>query len=566
MKKCILAISLAFALIGCAEKNPYAETENVASDYNVVPLPLKMETQKGRFLLNNQTIIYAGNKLSKEADFLREYIKLQTGVNVSVTSGTSEKGIVLMIDSSINEEEGYKIESNASLIKVLGKNAQGVFYGVQTLRQLIKEVAAENGEQHFVIPSTSIEDAPRFAYRGMHLDVGRHMFPMEFIKKYIDLLALHKMNKFHWHLTEDQGWRLEIKKYPKLTEVGAWREQTAIGKNFPHAYEGATFQGDGKRYGGFYTQAEAKEIVKYAAERHITVIPEIDMPGHMLAALAAYPELGNGTGPYKVAEYWGIFDQILAPKEETFTFLEDVLTEVMEIFPSEYIHIGGDEAPKKEWKESAQAQEVIKQLGLTDDTEPSKVDGRKHSKEEKLQSYFISRIEKFLNSKGRQIIGWDEILEGGLAPNATVMSWRGVEGGIAAAKAGHKAIMTPGGYCYFDHYQHQQDADTQKPYLSICCLTTVDKVYLYDPVPAEFTPEQAKLILGAQANLWTEYVHSPEQAEYLVAPRMTALSEVQWTPVSKKNYDEFKNRIVSIRNIFDIMQVNYAKHMFEEKK
>ncbi len=566
MKKCILAIALAFALVSCAEKNPYAETQNVASDYKVVPLPMKMETQKGRFLLNDKTRIYADASLVKEAEFLKEYVQLQTGVTISVAEGKASSGIVLAIDPNIAEEEGYKIDGNATMITITGKNPQGVFYGIQTLRQLITEVVAENGQKDYVIPSAKIEDAPRFAYRGMHLDVGRHMFPVEFIKKYIDLIALHKMNRFHWHLTEDQGWRLEIKKYPKLTEVGAWRAETAIGKNFPHAYEGATFKGDGKRYGGFYTQEEAREIVKYAADRHITVIPEIDLPGHMLAALASYPELGNGTAPYKVAEYWGVFDQILAPKEETFKFLEDVFTEVIDIFPSEYIHIGGDEAPKKEWKESAQAQEVIKQLGLKDDTEPNPVDGKKHTKEEKLQSYFITRVEKFLNSKGRQIIGWDEILEGGLAPNATVMSWRGVEGGLTAAKAGHKAIMTPGGYCYFDHYQNEVDAETKQPYLSICCLTTVEKVYSYDPIPAEFTPEQAKLIWGVQANLWTEYIHSPAQAEYMVAPRMTALSEVQWTPVAQKDYNQFKERLASIRNIFDKMNVNYAKHIFEEKK
>lgn len=566
MKRCILAIALAFALVSCAEKNQYAETQNVASDYKVVPLPMKMETQKGRFLLNDKTRIYADASLVKEAEFLKEYVQLQTGVTISVAEGKASSGIVLAIDPNIAEEEGYKIDGNATMITITGKNPQGVFYGIQTLRQLITEVVAENGQKDYVIPSAKIEDAPRFAYRGMHLDVGRHMFPMEFIKKYIDLIALHKMNRFHWHLTEDQGWRLEIKKYPKLTEVGAWRAETAIGKNFPHAYEGATFKGDGKRYGGFYTQEEAREIVKYAADRHITVIPEIDLPGHMLAALASYPELGNGTAPYKVAEYWGVFDQILAPKEETFKFLEDVFTEVIDIFPSEYIHIGGDEAPKKEWKESAQAQEVIKQLGLKDDTEPNPVDGKKHTKEEKLQSYFITRVEKFLNSKGRQIIGWDEILEGGLAPNATVMSWRGVEGGLTAAKAGHKAIMTPGGYCYFDHYQNEVDAETKQPYLSICCLTTVEKVYSYDPIPAEFTPEQAKLIWGVQANLWTEYIHSPAQAEYMVAPRMTALSEVQWTPVAQKDYNQFKERLASIRNIFDKMNVNYAKHIFEEKK
>lgn len=567
MKQCIVAIILAFAFVSCAEKNPYEDAENQTSDYKVVPLPVKMEVGEGKFLITDKTAIYANAPLAKEAEFLRDYIALQTGKELTIfNAGGFKNGIVLEIDPKIANEEGYTIESTPKLITLKGKTAQGVFYALQTLRQLIEEVAVGNGVKDYVIPSATIEDEPRFAYRGMHLDVGRHMFPLEFIKKYIDLLAMHKMNRFHWHLTEDQGWRLEIKKYPKLTEVGAWRSETAIGKNFPYAYEGATFKGDGKRYGGFYTQEEAKEIVKYAAERHITVIPEIDLPGHMLAALAAYPELGNGTGPYEVAKWWGVFDQILAPKEETFQFLEDVFTEVLEIFPSEYIHIGGDEAPKTEWKKSAQAQEVIKQLGLTDDTEPNPVDGKKHTKEEKLQSYFITRVEKFLNGKGRQIIGWDEILEGGLAPNATVMSWRGVQGGLTAAKAGHKAIMVPTDYGYFDYYQDKVDAETKQPYLSICCLVTVEKVYSYDPIPAEFTPEQAKLIWGVQANLWTEYIHSPEQAEYMVLPRMTALSEVQWTPVAQKNYKEFKHRIGSMRSILDKMNVNYAKHIFEEGK
>lgn len=571
MKKYILSVSLAFSLMAFPTKAQVVTSEktafeqavpNVLNDYKIVPFPQKLEVRAGALFLSEKTIITAPKKLLKEAKFLQEYIKLQTGLNLQISENnkTTKNAILLKFNPKITKNEGYAIEVNSEKAVVSAKDAKGVFLGLQTLRQLIPTQGTTR------ILATKIEDAPRFAYRGMHLDVGRHMFSLDFIKKYIDLIALHKMNTFHWHLTEDQGWRLEIKKYPKLTEIGAWRNETAIGKNFPGAYEGATFKGDGVRYGGFYTQEEAREIVKYAADRHITVIPEIDMPGHMLAALAAYPELGNGTEPYKVGEYWGVFEQILAPKEETFKFLEDVLTEVMAIFPSKYIHIGGDEAPKKEWKNSEQAQAVIQKLGLKDDTEPSKIDGKKHSKEEKLQSYFITRIEKFLNKKGRQIIGWDEILEGGLAPNATVMSWQGVEGGIAAAKAGHKAIMTPGGFAYFDHYQDKVDADTKTPYLSICCLTTVEKVYSYNPVPDDFTPQQAKMIWGVQANLWTEYIHSPAQAEYMVAPRMTALSEVGWTPVAKKDFQNFKERIASIIHIFDKMNVNYAKHIFQEEK
>lgn len=566
MKKIIFAFAVAFVTLSCASKNPYAESPNTTADYKLIPLPQQLELRNGRMLLTEKTCILADANLAKEAAFLKEYIELGSGLTLNVLETAPAKVptcIVLELDTTLTDEEAYRIDAGVERISVSARTAQGVFLGLQTLRQMILEVVNSAGKTDYVIPAALINDAPRFAYRGMHLDVARHMFPLDFIKKYIDLLALHKMNRFHWHLTEDQGWRIEIKKYPKLTEVGAWRAETAIRKHFPDSGgEKAEFKGDGKRYGGFYTQAEAREIVRYAADRHIIVIPEIDMPGHMLAALASYPELGNGTGPYEVGKWWGVFNQILAPKEETFRFLEDVLTEIMDIFPSEYIHIGGDEAPKKEWKESAQAQAVIKQLGLKDDITPSSVDGRKHSKEDKLQSYFISRIEKFVNSKGRQIIGWDEILEGGLAPNATVMSWRGTEGGIAAAKLGHKAIMTPLGYCYFDHYQDSIDAATQEPYLSICCLTTVERVYSYDPVPAELNPEQAQLIWGVQANLWTEYIPLTEQAEYMALPRMTALSEVAWTPVELKDYEAFKMRIASMRGILDKMNVNYAKHIF----
>lgn len=556
-KKILFACCLGAVMIfaSCTSKNSYAEVHNQLSDYKIVPLPLNVEVKDGQFLVGKKVSISAPEQLQNEARFLAEYLHLQTGTKATLNS----KGdIQLSIDSTIAHSEGYHIESTPTHIKVSGQTPAGVFYGLQTLRQMLVEPKAGT----WTILAGNITDEPRFAYRGMHLDVGRHLFPVEFIKKYIDLIALHKMNRFHWHLTEDQGWRIEIKQYPKLTEVGAWRKETAIKKNFPGAYQGATYKGDGTPYGGFYTQEEAREIVQYAADRHITVIPEIDMPGHMLAALAAYPELGNGTGPYEVATYWGVFDQILAPKEETFQFIENVLSEIIDIFPSEYIHIGGDEAPKKEWKNSAQAQALIKKLGYTDDQKPNTRDGKKHTKEEKLQSYFIQRVEKFLNSQGRQIIGWDEILEGGLAPNATVMSWRGVEGGIAAAKMGHKAIMTPGGYCYFDHYQDSVEAKQQEPF-AIGGLTTVERTYSFEPIPVDFTPELASLIWGVQANLWTEYIPTTEYAEYMALPRMTALSEVQWTPSEKKDYDEFLHRIPSIRSILDKMDVNYAKHIFK---
>ncbi|MGV4460356.1 beta-N-acetylhexosaminidase [Ornithobacterium rhinotracheale] len=546
-------------MASCATQQSLGNLQNTKADYPIVPEPNEILIKNGGFVLNNKVKIFAPKSLNKEADFLKDYLKTAANVKLSIAEPNQASGIHLVIDPSVKGEEAYTLSINNSNVKITASTSTGIFYGIQSLRQLV-----HNQKNIEYFPAVEIKDEPRFAYRGMHLDVGRHMFPVDFIKKYIDLLALHKMNKFHWHLTEDQGWRLEIKKYPKLTEVGAYRAETAIKKHFPGSgLKDETFKGDGKKYGGFYTQDQARDIVKYAADRHITVIPEIDMPGHMLAALAAYPELGNGTGPYEVGKWWGVFPQILAPKEETFKFIEDVLTEVMDIFPSEYIHIGGDEAPKKEWKESKQAQDLILKLGLKDDTEPNKFDGRKHTKEEKLQSYFINRVEKFVNSKGRQIIGWDEILEGGLAPNATVMSWRGEEGGIAAAKQNHRVIMTPGDYVYFDHYQTEKDRDTQTPF-AICCLTTVEEVYSYNPQPKELTEEQKKYIWGAQANVWTEYIPTSAQVEYMAVPRMGALSEVVWTQPDKKDYNDFKQRMQSLKKLYNQMNVNYEKTFFQQ--
>jgi hexosaminidase len=368
------------------------------------------------------------------------------------------------------------------------------------------------------------------------------------VKKYIDLIAMHKMNTFHWHLTEDQGWRIEIKKYPRLTEVGGFRKGTAIGlagsKNAPYTY-------DNVPYGGFYTQEEIKEVVAYAGARHITVIPEIELPGHSLAALAAYPEFGNTKGPYEVAKRWGIFSEIYAPTEETFGFLEDILNEVMVLFPSKFIHIGGDEVLKKEWEESAYAQKVIKREGLKNEHE--------------LQSYFIRRIEKFLNSKGRNIIGWDEILEGGLAPNATVMSWRGVEGGIAAAKQHHSVIMTPGTHCYFDYYQVGGENQKKEPITGSKRHTTVEKVYSYEPTPSALTPEEKKYILGAQGNVWTEYMPTWELVEYNVLPRMTALSEVVWSSKENRDWKDFHSRLQHIVKRYDALGYTYAKHSINKE-
>ncbi len=535
MKK-LIYIVMVLAFFSC--NNKFANFENQPADYAIIPLPNDMTMQKGRFIITPKTSIKAADVLKNEATYLQELLadEFKTKVKVGNESGK----IKLQLNDSIKSDEGYQLNVTPKEIVIEGKTTAGVFYGIQTLRQLIAK-GGDNEELagKLSVPDVKIIDEPRFSYRGMHLDVGRHFFNVNFIKKYIDLIALHKMNKFHWHLTEDQGWRIEIKKYPKLTEIGSIREETMTEKNFN------PYKGDGKEYGGFYTQEEVKDIVAYAKKRHITVIPEIELPGHSLAALAAYPELGNGTGPYKVATKWGVFEQIYAPKEETFKFLENVLTEVMTLFPSKYIHIGGDEAPKAEWKKSRQAQKVIRKNKLKDEHE--------------LQSYFIQRIEKFLNSKGRQIIGWDEILEGGLAPNATVMSWRGIKGGIEAAKQKHNVVMTPGTHCYLDHYQSK---DKGEP-LAIGGFTSVEKIYSYEPIPKELSKDEEKYILGAQGNVWTEYIKTPKHVEYMVLPRMTALSEVLWSNPDNKDWENFKNRLDNMRVIYDKMDTNYAKHVFE---
>ena len=392
------------------------------------------------------------------------------------------------------------------------------------------------------IPCLELQDEPQFKYRGMHLDVGRHFFSVDFIKKYIDLMARLKMNTFHWHLTEDQGWRIEIKKYPKLQEIAAFRNETLVGhyNNQPHQF-------DGKKYGGFYTQEQIKEVVAYANTRQVTIIPEIEMPGHSQAAIAAYPALGCTGEQAEVATKWGVFDEVYCPKESTFKFLEDVIDEVLTLFPGKYIHIGGDEAPKTNWKKCAHCQRLIKEKGLKD--------------EHGLQSYFIARMEKYINSKGKQIIGWDEILEGGLAPNATVMSWRGTSGAIEAAKEGHDVILTPGSHCYFDHYQSE---DENEP-LAIGGFLPLEKVYHFNPIPEELTEEESKYVLGAQGNVWTEYMKSEKQVEYMAFPRAIALSEVVWSSPEHKNYSDFINRLEQYQKRLDQLDVNYANHMYSVK-
>ena len=499
------------------------------ADYQVIPLPQEVSlTQEKPFLLSKSvSITYPeGNALLKRnAEFLSGYIRQSTGyaprVKALKEGETVKNAIGLGLDADIADKEGYTLTTTSEGIRINGRTENGVFYGCQTLRKSIP--AAAQGAD-ISIPAGNIKDAPHFAYRGMHLDVCRHFFPLEFVKEYIDLLALHNMNTFHWHLTDDQGWRIEIKKYPKLTEIGSMRNRTVIGKARSGEY-------DNTPYGGFYTQEQAKEIVKYAQERYITVIPEVDLPGHMLAALAAYPDMGCTGGPYEVSPDWGIFEDVLCiGNEKTMQFLEDVMAEITEIFPSRFVHIGGDEAPRSRWAKCPKCQARIQAEGLKAD--------KRHTAEDRLQSYCMTRIEKFLNSKGRQIIGWDEILEGDVAPNATVMSWRGTSGGIKAARLGHDVIMTPNVYCYFDYFQ---TADTKDEPLGIGGYVPVEKVYSLDPT-ASLTDEQAKHILGAQANLWTEFVATGKRVEYQLLPRIYALSEIAWSPVARKSWEEFSRQ------------------------
>ncbi len=511
---------------------------------NIIPIPKQLKQNEGYFEINNKTkIVYtADNDVERIASFLSIDLEKR---NLNPQFVTFDKNIKLknVIYLELNPQldlpkEAYKLSITNNGFHVSASNAAGLFYGYQTIKQLLPA----NYSKDLAFHHLEIEDVPRFKWRGMHLDVCRHFMPKEYVMKYIDYLASMKMNSFHWHLTEDQGWRIEIKAYPKLTEIGAWRKETLIG----HHGKGTKF--DGKKHGGFYTQEEIKEVVAYAKDRFITIVPEIEMPGHAQAAISAYPELGCTGEQVDVWNTWGVSPYIYNVEDTTFEFLQTVLDEVMALFPSEYIHIGGDEAIKKQWKSSKKIQRKIKELGLKDEHE--------------LQSYFIKRIEKYVNSKGRSIIGWDEILEGGLAPNATVMSWRGTEGGIAASKAHHKVIMSPGTHCYFDHYQ-SEDRDNEP--LAIGGFTDVEKVYSFEPVPEELSKEEAKYILGAQGNVWTEYILTPDHVDYMIFPRMIALSEVLWSPVEKRDYSDFLKRLNVYREVLDREDIHYAKHVFSEE-
>ena len=509
------------------------------ANYEVIPLPQEIKITTGNFVLNDRTsIVYPkdNKEMQQNANLLAEYIHQMSGKKLKVTDEpVTSNAIILATGLNADNAEAYQLKVTQDNVTITGTSEAGTFYGIQTLRKSLP--ITNKGD--ISLPAAEINDYPRFSYRGVHLDVSRHFFPADSVKHFIDMMALHNINRLHWHLTDDQGWRIEIKKRPELTTIGSKRSETVIGHN--------SGEYDGIPYSGFYTQDEAREIVKYAKERHITVIPEIDLPGHMQAALAAYPELGCTGGLYEVWKMWGVSEDVLcAGNDKTLTFIEDVLNEIVDIFPSEYIHVGGDECPK--------CQARIKELGLKAD--------KGHTAEQRLQSYIINYAEQFLNGKGRQIIGWEEILEGGLAPNATVMSWRGIEGGIEAVKHKHDAIMTPSSFLYFDYYQ-TMDTDNEPP--AIGGYVPLEKVYSYEPVPQILTPEEAKHIVGVQANLWTEYIPTYSQVEYMELPRMAALSEIQWTMPKKKEYADFLKRLPGLIAVYDINQYNYAKHIFQVK-
>ena len=516
------------------------------ADFNIIPRPQQVNVSNDApFTLSAKTVISLGTNsqnMKCNANMLASYIEQATGIRPAVGKSKNGTAIVLTIDKTIANAEGYKLDADAKQIRIAGASAAGVFYGIQTLR---KSLPLVNGKASKVsIPAVHIADAPRFAYRGTHLDVSRHFVTADSVRQFIDMLALHNINRFHWHLTDDQGWRIEIKKYPLLTQIGSKRAQTVIGHN--------SGKYDGKPYSGFYTQKQIRDIVKYAADRYITIVPEIDLPGHMQAALAAYPDMGCTGGPYEVWQKWGVSDNVLcAGNDKTLTFIDNVLKEITKLFPSKYIHVGGDECPKTQWQKCPKCQARIKALNL------EAKDG--HSAEERLQSYIITHASNYLKSLGRNTIGWDEILEGGLAEGATVMSWRGESGGIAAAKQHHDVVMTPNSYLYFDYYQSLDKANEP---LAIGGYLPLETVYSYEPMPKELTADEARHIIGVQANIWTEYMPTFKQMQYMALPRLAALSEVQWSQPALKDYTSFTNRLTEFTHLYDRLGYNYAKHLY----
>ncbi len=510
----------------------------------IIPKPIQMTESEGVFELKPTTRILVSEETREIGKFLHEFLQPASGYPFTV-EGTrdkdSEPDTIQLTTSHADPslgDEGYELTIAPGTVVVCAPRPAGIFYGIQTFRQLLPAEIESRERVDGILwsaPAVKIKDRPRFAWRGMMLDVGRHMFSVDFIKRYIDLMAMHKMNVFHWHLTEDQGWRIEIKQYPNLTGTGSWRAASPL--------PGKMEKTDGQPYGGFYTQEQIREIVAYAASRFVRVVPEIEMPGHAAAALASYPELGCTGGPYAVRTKWGIeMDTFCAGNKNTFAFLEDVLSEVLDLFPSEFIHIGGDECPKERWKACQKCQTAIKRHDLKD--------------EDSLQSFFVQRIEKFLNAHARRMVGWDEILEGGLAPNATVMSWRGMEGGLKAVQAGHDVVMSPTSHCYLDYPQSRNLDENLPKWMEYLPL---DKAYEFEPVPASLSPAEAIHVLGAQGNLWTEFVPTPQRAEYMAYPRASALAERMWSEPAARDFQDFSKRLASLLERLEKMGVNFWK-------
>ena len=548
MRQFLILLSFLSVLLSC-------DRQSDENKYELIPYPNYLEEKTGQFILNKHTKMVFPTNIGVDVqaiiDQLADRIGVTSGVVIDMVKTDKNHLDENVFIFEINKElqpESYNLSINKERVLLEFSGAAGLFWGVQTIKQLFPiEIYGDNVKKdiRLKLPCVEIKDTPRFKYRGLMVDVGRHFYAVEEVKKFLDIMAVHKLNTFHWHLTDDQGWRIEIKKYPKLTEIGSVRSKTMIRREWTNF--------DNKPHGGFYTQDEIREIVAYAAERFITVIPEIDLPGHMVAALASYPQLGCTGGPYEVSGQWGVKDDVLCVgKDFTFGFLEDVFTEVMELFPSEYIHIGGDECPKINWEKCSACQQRIKGLNLKGDD--------KYTAEHYLQSYTIARMEAFLSKHGRKIIGWNEILEGGLAPNATVMSWQGADGGIEAARQGHDAIMAPMEYAYFDFYQSLETQD--EPY-GFGKYLPIEKVYSFDPVPEVLNEEERKHIIGAQANLWTEYIAEDDHLEYMLLPRLAAMSEVQWTQPEHKSWDRFFSRLAHSTKIYEAMGFSYAKHIFE---
>ena len=513
----------------------------VKGNLDVIPQPQEIVLARDTtpFIIDRSTtIVYpaTNEKMHRTADFLATFIKEMTGTEVRVSDKEkSSNAIILAVDSTMGHPEGYKLQITPEKVLLTGGSEAGVFYGIQTIHKALPIL--KDGKVAAALPAGTVTDFPRFRYRGFMIDVGRHFFPVSYLKQMIDLMALHNINYFHWHLTEDQGWRIEIKKYPKLTEIGSKRDSTII--------DWETKKFDGKPHSGFYTQDEAREIVRYAADRFITVVPEIVLPGHTTAALASYPELGCTGGPYKVLCSFGVFPDVLcAGNDQTLQFTKDVLDEIMDIFPSEYIHIGGDECPKSRWEKCPKCQAKIKELGIK--ALP------KHSKENQLQTYFMSELEKEINAHGRRMLGWDEVLEGGLTPNSTIMSWRGIQGGIEAARQHHDVIMTPIQRLYFSNPRINK----------MTGFEWMNRVYNFEPVPAELTDAEKKFVIGTQGCIWTEWTADSTKMEWQILPRMAALSEIQWTLPEHKNFERFMERLPEMLKIYSSLDYGYREDVF----